>query len=403
MSARTDAPPLDILIVSQASGFEINRHVYRRLRDLGWSVQIVTDAFFPGTTRATEPKADWETALHRMERYGCRSRYYSYRGLPALLDKVRPRAVLLDLEPDSFLAWQLGRWCRRNNGRLLIQSCENLPAYFWSSLGRWHIRQAVRSGIMRTINFLTRPLITHVFAISCGVMEQMHRLGYEGRCSKIPLGFDPAIFVGSEELREQKRRALKLVHPTVAYFGRLLPIKGVHLIIKALAALKHCQWHFLIDDFTGAGSDYATRLTALIAGHDIKDRVVFFHASHGEMPAFMNAADIVVLPSITTETSKEQYGRVAPEAMACGRAVIVSDCGALPELVGESGRIVPEGDVQSLSAAIANLLKDEPERRRLGEAGRQRALEHLTLNVQAEKISAVLNRLFTGGGSALRA
>ncbi|MEO6785408.1 MAG: glycosyltransferase family 4 protein, partial [Chthoniobacteraceae bacterium] len=368
MNVRTDAAPLDILVVSQASGFEINRRVYRRLRDLGWTVEIVTDAFFPGTARATEPQAEWETALHRMERYGCRSRYYSYRGLPALLDKVRPRAVLLDLEPDSFLAWQLGRWCRRNNARFLIQSCENLPAHFWRSLGRGRISRAVRAGIMRTINFLTRPLIAHVFAISSGVMEQMHRLGYEGRCSVIPLGFDPAIFVCSPELREQKRRELRLVHPTVAYFGRLLPIKGVHLIIKALAALKHCEWHFLIDDFTGAGSDYATRLIALIAEHDIKDRVVFFHASHGEMPAFMNAADIVVLPSITTATTKEQYGRVVPEAMACGRPVIVSDFGALPELVGGSGRIVPEDDVKSLSAAIANMLTNEPERRRLGEA-----------------------------------
>lgn len=384
---------LDLMVVSQACAVEINRRVYRRLSELGWSVQIATDAVLIGTSRPCDPPGEWKTALHRLERRGKRTRYSTYRGLLALLDRARPRAVLLDLEPDSLLAVQIGRWCRRNGARFLVQACENLPILFWQALRRGRIRQAARFAIMRGMNVLTRPLIAHVFAISTGVVEQMHRLGYAGRCSVIPLGFDPAIFADSPPLRDRKRRELGLVHPTVAYFGRLLPVKGVHLLIEALALLKRRQWQFLIDDFSDPRSTYAAQLIALIEKHGIKDRVVFFQSDHGEMPAFMNAADVVVLPSITTETSKEQYGRVVPEAMACGRAVIVSDCGALPELVGTAGCIVPENDVEALASAIDSLIGDEAARIRLGAAGRQRAAQHLSLEVQAEKINRVLRAL----------
>ena len=383
----------DLTAVSQACGLEINRRVYRRLGEMGWHLQIVADATFPGTTKPTEPQAAWERGLHRLERRGSRTRYHTYRGLNELLGRLRPRAVLLDLEPDSFLAWQLGRWCRKNGAPLIIQSCENLSAHFWKSLLGLRLKTAVRAGTMRAVNFLTRPLIAHVLGISAGVVEQMVRLGYGGRCSQIPLGFDPAIFTEDPAARAEKRRALGLVNPTVGYFGRLTPVKGVHLLIGALAGLKHLPWQFLVDDFAESGSAYAEQLTALIAKHGIADRVVYFRAAHGEMPAFMNAADIVALPSITTATSKEQYGRVIPEAMACGRAMIVSDCGAFPELAGDAAIIIPESDVPALRVAIESLLADEPARQRLGAAGKLRAAEHFTLGVQAVKMDAVLRQL----------
>ena len=165
----------DLIAVSQACGLEINRRVYRRLGEMGWHVQIVADATFPGTTKPTEPQAVWERGLHRLERRGSRTRYHTYRGLNELLGRLRPRAVLLDLEPDSFLAWQLGRWCRKNGAPLIIQSCENLSAHFWKSLLGLRLKTAVRAGTMRAVNFLTRPLIAHVLGIRAGVVEQMVR------------------------------------------------------------------------------------------------------------------------------------------------------------------------------------------------------------------------------------
>ena len=82
---------------------------------------------------------------------------------------------------------------------------------------------------------------------------------------------------------------------------------------------------------------------------------------------------------------------VALEAMERGRAVIVSDVGGLPELVrnGENGLVVPAEDEAALAEAMVALALDPARARRLGEAGRRRALEQFTENAAADRIDAV--------------
>ena len=100
----------------------------------------------------------------------------------------------------------------------------------------------------------------------------------------------------------------------------------------------------------------------------------------------MRAADIVAVPSIV----KEQYGRVAPEAMACGCAVVVSDIGALPELVDDAGVIVPPHDIDALAVTIGNLMANPQRRAALGSRAQARARAELSL----ERQSALLDLLF---------
>ena len=83
---------------------------------------------------------------------------------------------------------------------------------------------------------------------------------------------------------------------------------------------------------------------------------MYFDATHREIPDYMKAADIVVLPSISTPTWREQYGRVIPEAMACGKIVVGSSSGAIPEVIGDSGFVFPEGNVRALAALLRSLL-----------------------------------------------
>ncbi len=74
-----------------------------------------------------------------------------------------------------------------------------------------------------------------------------------------------------------------------------------------------------------------------------------------QVPSYMNAMDALVMPSETTLEVIEQFGRVLPEAMACGVPVIASDCGALPEVVGEAGMIFPERDYVRLRECVLQL------------------------------------------------
>ncbi len=88
-----------------------------------------------------------------------------------------------------------------------------------------------------------------------------------------------------------------------------------------------------------------------------------------QMPAFWSRVDLACVPSV----SDESFGLVALEAMACGIAVVVSDAGALPEVVGDAGVVVPRSDEKALAAVIASLLRSPTRLVELGERARRRA------------------------------
>src|SRR5690606_28377914 len=118
-------------------------------------------------------------------------------------------------------------------------------------------------------------------------------------------------------VRERERARLGLTEPTIAYFGRISPEKGVHHLVEALGLLRDKPWQFLIDE-PSAGSEYGRSILSRLEALGLKSRTVAFGATHDEMGDIMNAADIAVAPSASRPGWKEQYGRVVPEAMACG-------------------------------------------------------------------------------------
>jgi glycosyltransferase involved in cell wall biosynthesis len=152
------------------------------------------------------------------------------------------------------------------------------------------------------------------------------------------------------------RHSLGLEKKTIAYFGRLVSEKGINLLLEALSTLKDLQWQFIIDKFSVYRSTYEEQLQSQIQVFGLTNQVVYFDAPHNKMQDYMNAADIVVLPSISTPKFKEQYGRVIPEAMACGKIVVGSQSGAIPELIGEAGFVFLEGDVNKLAEILRYLL-----------------------------------------------
>jgi glycosyltransferase involved in cell wall biosynthesis len=102
------------------------------------------------------------------------------------------------------------------------------------------------------------------------------------------------------------------------------------------------------------------------------------------MPMIHNLADIFVLPSFPISTWQEQFGYVLIESMACGKPVISTLSGSIPEVVSDAGLLVQSNDFKSLSDAIGNLVDDEKQRIDLGNRGRQRA----EIYFDANKVSA---------------
>jgi glycosyltransferase involved in cell wall biosynthesis len=106
----------------------------------------------------------------------------------------------------------------------------------------------------------------------------------------------------------------------------------------------------------------------------IAPRVTFCALEYEEVPGFLREIDVLVLPSRTTATWREQFGRVLIEAMATGTPVVGSSSGSIPSVIGDAGVVFPEGDHSALAVLIERLLGDrdlwlDMRRRGLARAG----------------------------------
>jgi glycosyltransferase involved in cell wall biosynthesis len=204
---------------------------------------------------------------------------------------------------------------------------------------------------------------TAVHTCNDGATSVLRRKGFRGNIRILGLGVDVDRFA------PLPRAAHATMH--VGYVGRLEPHKGVSVLVDAVARLPHCKLTIV-----GDGPERATVLR-LIEELGVAGRIGWSgFVPHDDLPDAYRRFDVVAIPSLETSRWIEQFGRVAVEAMASGVPVVASASGALPEVVGDAGRLVKPGDVLELASALQELAHDPMERARLGKIGRDRALRY---------------------------
>ncbi len=180
--------------------------------------------------------------------------------------------------------------------------------------------------------------------------------------------------------------------PLLAYVGRLKRYKSVELILQAFAALDQPDARL---EIAGTG-EHKPVLEALARSLALGDRVRFLgFISEEEKRALLRRAWAVALTS-----PKEGWGITNVEAAACGTPAVASNSPGLRESVldGETGFLVPHGDVAALAGTFGRLLRDPALVTRLGERGRRFA-ETLTWDRAADLTTAHLERVVRQGGS----
>ncbi len=212
------------------------------------------------------------------------------------------------------------------------------------------------------------------YAVSRHIEEQCRTLlGFSPML--LHLGVDTDRFCSKTECFSSGSR------PTILHPARLLPWKGVETSLRALRWLidkGHDATLMLTDtqriaDWNRELTDYRRRILHLMDELQLSSHVVMVTASHQEMPALYERADIVIYPTV----GEEPYGLVPVEAMSCSRPIIATNSGGIPETVsdGVTGYIVEKGDAAALATQLSKLISDPVLARRLGAAGRRRAVE----------------------------
>lgn len=345
------------VVIGRTYALEINRAKWDYLPD-GVDLVLVTPAKIHHTLKVypAEPSTRWPHFLVEAWGTGRLSgfAFYPWKLWP-LLRSMRPDLIQVDEEPSSLALLEvllLKPWLRCP---VLFFSWENLPIRY-----RWPFS---------AIRYFNLHRADGAIAGTEEAARRLHKAGFSGPIAVIPqLGVDPEHFHPFRN--DPLRRKLGLYTFTIGYIGRIVPEKGLWVLLDALSFLQG-DWQCLL---VGEGPIREEWLHQA-QRRGIRERVFWTPTvPHAEVPGYLNAMDVLVLPSLTTPRWKEQFGHVLIEAMACGIPVIGSDSGAIPEVIGDAGLIVPEGNSLALAQAINVLRSSECQRVILGQRGRERVL-----------------------------
>lgn len=292
-----------------------------------------------------------------------------YPTLSRLLREVQPDLLHIDEEPYNLATYHALRLARQRRIPALWFSWQNLQRRYPPPFA-WMERYALRHADYAIVGSQTAASVWRA-------------KGYAGPLAVIPqFGVDPETFAPPESPRPESP-----VH--IAYVGRLVPEKGVDVLLDALHGLPGA-WRATI---LGSGPE-AARLHAQAEALGLADRVVFQSPLPSvEMPQFYRGIDVLVLPSRTQRNWMEQFGRVLIEALACSVAVVGAASGEIPHVIGEAGLTFAEDDSAALRAALASLLAAPETRRALGAAGRARVLAHFTQRRVAQETLQVYQEM----------
>ena len=314
-----------------------------------------------------------------------------YPRLGQLMARLRPEIVHLDEEPYNFATWHALRLAQQHGAKMLFFSWQNLLRHYpfpFSRFERTVLRQADAAIVGNHAS-----------------VDVWRAKGYAGPIHVIPqFGVDPEIFrphplppappPSPEPLAQERGERWPQAGEgggafTIGYAGRLVPEKGVDILLRAVAQLPDTTRVHV----AGSGPE-RNRLQRLAVQLGLRERVTIdAPIPSTRMPDYYTQLDCLVLPSRTRPNWKEQFGRVLIEAMACGIPVIGSTCGELPNVIGDAGLTFPEEDVDALAAHLRELMNDPALRESLAAQGRARVLERYTQKQIAEATVAVYRSL----------
>jgi len=302
-------------------------------------------------------------------------------GARYLYDPVRVNSILGEFKPD-LIHVEEEPWSLSLGELSLFSRFKKIKTIFFT----WENLEIPRSPWQMMVQKISYRQAEMALAGSSGAKKILEKTGFRKRIEVLAqFGADTARFHPvAPEKREQLRSHYDLDGFVVGFVGRFTASKGVGVLLRAAKELKEAlpQVTFLLvsttlfpKKFSDLADDLGVRSCLRVA-----DSI-----PHEAIPEYMQSMDALVLPSITTPTWKEQFGRVLPEAMACRVPVIGSSSGAIPEVVGEAGLIFEEGNAHDLAEKISSLVNNGKLRLSLAQSGFDRVRQEYSFEIIAER------------------
>jgi glycogen(starch) synthase len=349
----------------------VARHVVAELARAGHAVTVVSRG-----PEWREEEAPVRRVVVPMRQFPRRTRHLAalIRFVPAFVPVVRrlarvlrtgpPPDVVLSLAPPNYSPYVLGLAAML--GRPLVAGLHSDPA---------HLERHANRGLHRRLLRRAARLVACSERVAAAAAAEVPAC--RAKLVVVPNGYDPAEIDGARALRGDR--------PFILAVARLVPEKGIDVLVDAFALIA-AEFPSLDLVVAGDGPERG-RLDALAAARGLGGRVRF--AGFTDRPTTVGlllGAELVCCPS-----RWESFSLVALEAAAAGKAVVAAAAGALPELVrdGETGVLVPSHEPAAWAGALRSLLADPTRAATLGARARARARELTWARVGARYAEAL--------------
>ena len=338
-----------------------------------WNARLpqlpVDYCFWPDSLLAGFPRARW--LFNGLCSRALGISFYM-QGLEARLANF---SIIHTLETHNTYSYQAARAAEIYGKRLLVTVWETIPGR-----GESHpIRKARKHYV--------RARADAFIAVTPRAGKMLESEGVPAsKIHVIPMGIDQAHF--SPQAADETLRSSWNVRPAEFVWlcvSRLVSEKGIDDLLHAFARTPGLGRLVLV----GRGPDqkhYEARATQL----GIREQITFAGTyPYAQMPRIYASADALVLASRPTDWWEEQFGYCLIEAMACGKPVVATRSGAIPEVVAEAGLLCEAENPAQLGQTMKTLLSDNGLRRQVTQAGLMRAKNNFTHLGTAAKLSAL--------------
>ncbi|MDY6876652.1 MAG: glycosyltransferase family 4 protein [Chloroflexota bacterium] len=294
------------------------------------------------------------------------------------------------------LSLYTARLARRVNADVIYANSGR--AFLWGTLGAllsalpivWHVHNMIADNktvaIMRL--FGRMPVVQRLICVCQAARQQFP--GIYDKSTVIYNGVDTGSLIPAPELGQEVRNELAIPSQSlvIGIVGDLTPHKGQEIVLRAAGQLASQSTECVIlivgqERPNEESRSYTARLRTLANQLPSSCRVIFT-GQRTDMPGIYNGMDILVVASLASETTS----LTLQEAMACGKAVVASRTGGIPEIVkhGINGVLYPRGDVDGLAAQLIKLADDSALRAQIGVRARQTAQRQFGLERMCDQI-----------------
>ena len=358
------AKALDLLVISHPCVVPVNRAIYQRMAQDGCSLAIGVPARwrneFHGGSFTPVPLPGPDPALFTLPiLFPGRPQRHLYLVNPrSILKTYRPSTLFIEAEAFSFSALQWGAAARSLRIPFGVQAAENLDRPLPAPV------VAYRKWLLTHASF--------VAARSVAAGERAREWGARGDIVLVP---------HAVPLWNVSRIPSGVF--TIGYAGRLVPEKGITDLVDAFLRMTVSAELVLFGDGPlRPGIERGSSRIKVVAD-----------LTHERMAEAYAAIDLLVLPSRSTPTWEEQFGRVLVEALSCGVPVLGSDSGEIPWVIRTTGggEVFPEGDVTALASLLDDLADDGDRRTQLANRGGEAVRRLFSVEVVARNMREVVD------------